>query len=94
MKLHHITFDDDGMPETVNVTMSIDQAFAIAAVFGKMNTRAINLVGLPDLNDSPYECLVSGVFNRYWDGGYQEFKRPMFKRLRELDAIQPEDEEE
>ena len=70
-----------GTPKTVTVTMTIEEAVAIAALFGKLNHYALDKLGLG--GENVYDCLVGDVINRYWDGGLAEVG-PKFSSLNEL----------
>jgi hypothetical protein len=56
----------DAFPETITVEMSIADALVLAEIYGQMNSAAHRISGA---TDGPYNCLVSSVFNRYWDAG-------------------------
>ena len=70
MILKALQFDEAGMPKQVDVSMSIEEAMAIAALFGKLNGKAHSKLGITD--SDVFDCLVGDVINRYWDGGYAE----------------------
>ena len=70
MILNGLTFKEGLLPDTVSVTMTIQEAAAIARVFGMMNGHAHDK--LPN-SDGVYDTLVDGVFNRYWDDGLNDF---------------------
>lgn len=70
MILRALQFDEVGLPKQVDVSMTIEEAMAIAALFGKLNGKAHTKLGVP--NSDVYDCLVGDVINRYWDGGYDE----------------------
>lgn len=72
MKLEKLTFvegEEGVIPETVTVTMNIREAVNIAKVFGKFSGESRIKDGL--FEDEIYDCLVSDVFNRYWEDGYE-----------------------
>lgn len=73
MKLNKLTFDDDENPETVTVTMTVAEAAAIAAVFGKFNYYALNRLGISD-DRGIYGCL-SGLFNSWYEDGIHDVLR-------------------
>lgn len=66
-----------GLPSEVTVTMSIQQAAAIATVFGKMNGFAHRRLGLANEDEdfSIYDVLTGDLFNRFWDDGVNEYNR-------------------
>ena len=79
MKLRAMTFvgdDEDVLPDTITVTMSIAEAAAIAMIFGKLNSYAIaRLTPQSPITgdiDGIYCCLVGDVFNRYWDNSVDD----------------------
>lgn len=65
MNIKTITYDDDGEPETLTFTMSLAEAAAIHALFGKLNGHAHKQLG--DVDDVYDE--ISRVFNGHWDDG-------------------------
>lgn len=73
MKLLSMKFDEvEGVPESITVSMSLEEAVAIAALFGRLNGYGLDRLGLRDDGEGPYGCIVGGVLNRYWDGGLDE----------------------
>lgn len=60
---------DEGLPYIVSVSMSIEEAVAIAAIFGKLNGHALDKLGLSTRGSGIYDCLVGDVINRFWEGG-------------------------
>ena len=62
-------FDNDSMPKTVTVTMTIEEALWVTIVSGQQ------------CGDSPHHgiwgCLFGDVFNRYWDDGVIEARKYM-----------------
>jgi hypothetical protein len=71
MKLHAIEFDDHSKPKNITVSMPIDEAIAIAIVFGELNGNALSKLGL-NMDEGPYDCLLGDVIHRYWEGGLEE----------------------
>lgn len=61
--------DEGALPVTVTVTMGIEEAAAIARVFGSMNGHAITKLGV---SSSIWSCLAGDVFNRYWEDGVND----------------------
>jgi hypothetical protein len=67
MKLNAISFkDDDGYaaPETITVTMTVEEALWIARVAEKQRG------GSP--HRTLYDCLVCDLFNRFWEDGVND----------------------
>lgn len=79
MKLNSIKMNKKGTaPKTVTVTMTIDEAGAIAEVFGgfspvKFSQQFPNFDS--DISGEIYDCLIGDVFNRFWDAGVNGWKR-------------------
>ncbi len=73
MKVRNIALDDDSMPETVTVEMTVDEAALIVAMMAPVAPRDVtNACGdirwgntLNDVHDG----LMGGLFNRFWDSG-------------------------
>jgi len=71
MKLDNITFTpgiNGAEPETVTVTMTLNEALWVALLAGKQR-------GSSSTYSDIYSCLVGDVFNRYWSGGTGEALR-------------------
>lgn len=70
MEINNIKFRQDdeigAIPETVSVTMSIEEAAWIAKLAGK--TRGGGVCS------SIYSALVGDVFDRYWEEGVAEIR--------------------
>lgn len=94
MRLEAIQFTEDdtvgAVPNVVTVTMTIEEACAIALFAGKVSpAKASEILGLSrtqgvggseadrnaDAMHNVYDCLVGDVFNRYWDSGLEEYRR-------------------
>jgi hypothetical protein len=67
MKLNRVDFDDTPLPTTIHVTMTVDEAAAIARWGGSHQPNTVPA----DL----YRELVSSVFNRYWHDGLDGYER-------------------
>lgn len=67
MKCRAITFDEDGEPETLTFTMTINEANAILGVFGQFNGHAQMQLGLVD-GESVYDGLSDAFCKLYDDG--------------------------
>lgn len=73
MKLRQITLDDDEMPETITVELTVDEAALLYALTGHIAPKSVTEAGgdirwgnaLYDVAD----CLSGSFFNRYWDEG-------------------------
>jgi hypothetical protein len=64
--------DDDEMPETVTVELTIHEAALFARMTGSLSPVTVtNAIGASwaTVNELAYEGLAHGVFNRYWDDG-------------------------
>lgn len=77
MKLKGISFTKKENPKTVTVEMTIDEAAAIAKVFGGMNPLKFG-TDFPSLANkgivsSVYDCLSGAFFNRYYDDGVDDY---------------------
>jgi hypothetical protein len=86
MEVNQIKFQD-GLPSEVSVTMSIEEAVAIAKVFGMMNGHAHDKLGLPRSDDGPYGALVDVVFHRYWENGLGDFRHLSTVTLESLNTM-------
>lgn len=75
MRVRSIEFDDDEDPEFVTVRMPIQQAAYLATITGKQSSITANefMRGGAEANTEVYNALVGSVFNRYFDGGVQEY---------------------
>ncbi len=71
MKLNRLTFSENGegeaIPDTVSVTMAIQEALWVARVSGQQKGESPH--------NGLYDCLVGDVFNRYWEGGVDDARR-------------------
>jgi hypothetical protein len=70
MKLKGIKYNKKEGPETITVTMTLDEAAFITKATGKLNYDAANAIlpGSGPVVSEIWNCLVS-VFNRHWDDG-------------------------
>lgn len=75
MKLISMDFNEAELPETITVTLTIQEAAFLAKFVG--GARVIDMNKVFDGGDKPgvevYECLVGAVFNRYWDDGVDDY---------------------
>lgn len=67
MKIRAIDYDHDETPEALTFVMTLAEAAAIHAVFGKFNRYAQRKLGLTD-NDDVYGG-ITVVFNGHWEDG-------------------------
>lgn len=81
MKVTNITLDDECLPTSLTVTMSIIEANAIAGIFGQLNGYAAHRLGFSPTDDV-YEGL-SVVLVKFYDDGYL-FRVPRFADLNEV----------
>lgn len=65
-----IHFDENQLPQTIIVEMTVEEAAAIASIFGKFNGHATRKLKIP-YDPSIYDAL-SFMFNAYWDNGVEE----------------------
>ena len=80
MRLVRLNFDDDAdeiEPTRVTVDMSKDEALLVAHMIGSTsNLQRDELMSYGGVIGSGiYDCLVGGVFNRYWDNGVDDALR-------------------
>ena len=90
MNLVSLQFDE-GNPYIVSVSMTIEEAVAIATLFGKLNGHGLRKLGLPDDGEGPYGCLVGDVINHYWEGGLADIGPPKFDLATLNDAANPQE---
>lgn len=71
MKVKSIQLNDDEMPQSLIVELSIREALFIGLAIGGNNDADANAIipGGYVENGSIYSGLVGGLFNRYWDSG-------------------------
>lgn len=70
MKIDAIQFEqgeEGAIPSEITVTMTRDEAAAIARVFGGFTDNDLFVRGLP--KTEIYDALTGDVFNRYWEAG-------------------------
>lgn len=84
MKLLGLKFDEPDangavLPSVVTVTMTIVEAALIARIIGRLtNPQSEVIVPVQHgAHHGIYDCLSGAVFNRYWDGGCDEFIRSL-----------------
>lgn len=72
-----IEMDDDGQPEWVTIRLSNEEAAFIAKFTGKQSGDTANEVmkGGAVANRALFETFTGEVFNRYFDGGVDEWIR-------------------
>ena len=80
MKVTSIALDDECLPTSMTVTMSIVEANAIAGIFGQLNSIAAVRLGF-SADDDVHEGL-SRVLVKFYDDGYL-FRVPRFAALNE-----------
>jgi len=69
MELKNITLAE-GMPKSITVEMSIEEAVWIAIIAGKQRGESPH--------SEIYGCLTGELFNRFWDDGVDDAKRSHF----------------
>jgi hypothetical protein len=94
MRVRAITMDDDSVPATVTVEMTVQEAAIVARLTGSLSPVAVT-AGLGDptwVNASAevFNCLSGELFNRFWDGGVDDVipKWPALNR-----ALLPKEDE-
>lgn len=77
MRVRSIDLDDHGDPERVTVTMTTSEAAYLATLTGKQSPKSANDVvpGSGTANSDVYDCLTGDLFNRFYEGGVDEFYR-------------------
>lgn len=65
---------NDGEIEDITVTLTMKEAAAILAIFGKMNYHAQLKLGIASINYGIYDALAD-VFNRFYEDGVDEVCR-------------------
>lgn len=69
-----IEMDDHGEPEFVTVRMSLEELAYLAKVTGKHSTvTAEEIMHGGAANTHLYDCASGEVFNRYYDGGVDDY---------------------
>lgn len=76
MKVRAIELGDDEMPDSVTVTMTVDEAALLYAFVGRVAPKAVT----DATNDARWgnalydvaECLTGSFFNRFWHDGASE----------------------
>lgn len=80
--------DGEMYPSEITMTVSLEEAAAIAVLFGAISPAAWTKLepsrswGLDDV--SPYSGLTGDVFNRYWEDGVNDVLRLGKKTLNDL----------
>ena len=77
MKIRQIALDDDEMPESVLVEMTVTEALFVAQLVGSIPPADLPRYGMADdrwrvAMHSVYDAMAGGLFNRFWDGGVRE----------------------
>lgn len=77
MRIRGLSFDDDGTPGLMTVAMTKDEALFLAALIGPTSPddREAVMHGGGEIGGDIYDCLVDGVFNRYYDDGVRDALR-------------------
>ncbi|MDX3260791.1 hypothetical protein PV336_16340 [Streptomyces sp. MI02-2A] len=75
MDIKVLELDDAENPEFITVRMSVQEAAFLARVTGghSGDTAEEVLPGGATANRDIYSALVGSVFNRYWDGGINDY---------------------
>jgi len=79
MRLVSMTFDEqeDPCPKDITVTMTIQEAAAVATIVGALSPRTCDEMGIPPAPSGDmgphtvYDALIGDVINRYWEDGVQ-----------------------
>ena len=77
MRVRAITMDDEAMPATITVEMTLNEAALMARLTGALSPTAVTS-GLGDgprwfnAADGVFDCLTGELFNRFWDNGVED----------------------
>ena len=79
MKVKQISFDDEGTPESLIVSMTAREAAIIARVIGTISHDVANEItkGGGESVSSIYDGLVGEFFNRFWEDGINDAIREL-----------------
>ena len=87
MKLRAVEMDDEEMPASLTVEMTVDEAALLYALTGKVAPKVVaEAIGL-DFGNALYDvasCLSGSFFNRWWDNGARDVVN--LDRLRVVDT--------
>ncbi|MGK3105335.1 hypothetical protein [Streptomyces sp. WAC05858] len=74
MRVKQINLDDEGMPESIVVHMSHDEAVYLAKLTGEQNWQSSEEImpGGAPLNSGVFDSLSGEVFNRYYEDGVKD----------------------
>lgn len=77
MNVKQINLDDDGVPESVFVRLSRDEALYLAKLTGGQNGVSAEavLAGGAGLNAEVYASLTGELFNRFYEDGVNDVVR-------------------
>ncbi|MFF1701225.1 hypothetical protein [Streptomyces sp. NPDC058252] len=77
MDIKVLELDEAGNPEFITVRMTVLEAAFMAEVTGKQSSNDAEQVfaGGSAPSHSIYDALVGSVFNRFWDGGVDDYLR-------------------
>lgn len=75
MKIRAIALDDDELPATITVEMTVDEAGLLAAHLGNTRPKDRNdeIAGFGAVGSDIYEALAGSIFNRYYEDGVREY---------------------
>lgn len=76
VKIKSISLNEDEMPESVTVELSLREALFIGLAIGVHNDPAANAIlpGGHEQVESVYYGLTGGLFNRFWHDGIEGAK--------------------
>ena len=79
VKVKQISFDDEGTPESLVVSMTAREAAIIAQVIGGLSHAEANEIaqGGGESVSSIYDGLVGEFFNRFWEDGINDAIREL-----------------
>lgn len=73
-----VEFDEEEGPQWVTIKLSLEEVAFIAKFTGKQSDDSAEGY-MPNgggyVNRQLYEATTHGVFNRWWDGGLEEYER-------------------
>lgn len=77
MKIRALTFDDEQNPETVTAELTIEEAAYLAKLTGQQTGITANQImpGGDEPSHEIYDCLISNVFNTFYEDGVNDYLR-------------------
>jgi hypothetical protein len=74
-RLKQIELNADGNPEFITVHLSVVEAALIAKITGAQSPATAEevMAGGGEASDGLYHAIADDLFNRFWDGGVEEY---------------------